>query len=418
MYYGLIGENLSRSLSKIIHEKIASCTYDLHELKPEELDAFMRKADYQGINVASPFNRSVIPYLDEISEPARIAGSVDTIVNRDGKLFGYNTDYCGIRNLLFRNGTDPAGRKVLILGAGETGQTAFAAVSALGASGVYTVDHTGCTGCIGKENAITYKEACEKHSDAEIIINTTSCGMYPAVDDCPIDPGCFPNLCGLIDTICDPLRTTLVLKAQKRGIPAQGGLYMQVVKAACASELFTGRKIDSNITEQVYREVLNTRRNIVLTGMSLAGKTTLGTLLSQRLGRKLEDTDEMIIRTEQRPIPEIFSKDGEPYFRDVESAMVHQLVSENGIVIATGGGVILREENVDALKKNGFIVFLDRPLDQILPAEDRPLANTKEKVIALFTKRYPIYRSTCDDFIPNNISPEDGAEKILSVLQI
>ena len=241
--------------------------------------------------------------------------------------------------------------------------------------------------------------------------------MYPNIDDSPVDLDCFPRLCGLVDAIYNPLRTVLVLEAQKRGIPAQGGLYMLVVQAVYAAELFTGKTIDDAVTEEVYMEILNSKRNIVLTGMSLAGKTTLGTLLSQKLDRRLEDTDDMIVNREQRPITDIFSSEGEPYFRDLETAMVRELAPQNGIIISTGGGAILREENVDALKKNGCVIFLDRPLEQILPADDRPLANTKEKVTALMEKRYPIYRSTCDDFIPNNISPEDGAAKILAVLQ-
>ena len=411
MQYGLIGEGLPHSFSKIIHEKIASYKYDLHELKPEEVDPFMRRADFRGINVSMPYQQTVIPYLDEVSDQAAGIGAVNTVVNRDGKLCGYNTDYFGMRDLLIRNGTDPAGRKVLILGTGAASKTAYAVVSDLGAAEIRKVSRTG------KEGALTYEEACTKHTDADIIINTTPCGMYPDIDDSPISLDCFPKLCGLVDVIYNPLRTPLVLQAQKRGIPAEGGLYMLVVQAVCAAELFTGRIIDAAAAEQVYKDILNSRRNIVLTGMSLAGKTTLGTLLSQRLGRRLEDTDDMIIQREQRPITDIFATDGEPYFRDVETAMVRELAPQNGIIISTGGGVILREENVDALKKNGYIIFLDRPLEQILPAEDRPLANTKEKVIALMKKRYPIYRSTCDDFIPNDISPEDGAEKILAALQ-
>jgi shikimate dehydrogenase len=316
-----------------------------------------------------------------------------------------------MRDLLIRNGTDPAGKKVLILGTGGTSKTAYAVVSDLGAAEIHKVSRTG------KEGALTYEEACTKHTDAEIIINTTPCGMYPNIDDSPVDLDCFPRLCGLVDAIYNPLRTVLVLEAQKRGIPAQGGLYMLVVQAVYAAELFTGKTIDDAVTEEVYMEILNSKRNIVLTGMSLAGKTTLGTLLSQKLDRRLEDTDDMIVNREQRPITDIFSSEGEPYFRDLETAMVRELAPQNGIIISTGGGAILREENVDALKKNGCVIFLDRPLEQILPADDRPLANTKEKVTALMEKRYPIYRSTCDDFIPNNISPEDGAAKILAVLQ-
>lgn len=415
MEYGLIGEHLSDSFSKFIHERIisylsASYTYEMYELRAEQAGDFLRSACFKGINVAAPYQQLVIPYLDEISDPARMIGSVDTIINKNGKLLGYNTSYLGMKDLLEYNGIDPAGKKILILGTGQESRIAHAAVKDFGAAEI-------CKICpAGEEDALTFEEAYEECTDTDIIINTTSCGMSPDLDDSPLKLKPFTKLAGLVDLIYDPLRTSLILEAQKRDIPAQGGLYMQVMKEIHAWEIFTCSGIDKEITDRIYQEILNSRRNIVLTGMSLAGKTTLGTLISEKLGRRLEDTDLMIIDREKREITNIFATDGEPYFRDLESAMCRELASERGIVIATGGGAILREENVDALKKNGFIVFLDRPLDQLMPASDRPLADTKEKVAALLNKRYPIYRSTCDGSIANDRTPEDGAEKILSLL--
>ena len=411
MEYGLIGEHLPHSFSKIIHEKLAPYSYELHELRPDEVDSFMRGKEFKGINVTIPYKQTVIPYLDEISDQARSIGAVNTVVNRNGRLCGYNTDYFGMKSLIERLGIDPAGKKVLILGTGGTSKTAFAVATDMGASEVYKVSRTG------KEGVPTYEEAYERHTDAQIIINTTPCGMYPAIDDCPLDLSRFPDLCGVIDAIYNPLRTVLILEAQKRGIPAEGGLYMLVVQAVYAAELFADRKIEREKTDQVFKEILNSKRNIVLSGMSLAGKTTLGTLLAKKLDRVLEDTDQMIIRKEQRPITEIFATDGEKYFRDLETEMARTLAPQTGLVIATGGGAILRQENVDALKKNGCIIFLDRPFNQILPADDRPLANTKEKVAALLEKRYPIYKATCDESITNDLTPEEGIAKILAALQ-
>ena len=411
MEYGLIGEHLPHSFSKIIHEKLAPYSYELHELRPDEVDSFMRGKEFKGINVTIPYKQTVIPYLDEISDQARSIGAVNTVVNRNGRLCGYNTDYFGMKSLIERLGIDPAGKKVLILGTGGTSKTAFAVATDMGASEVYKVSRTG------KEGVPTYEEAYERHTDAQIIINTTPCGMYPAIDDCPLDLSRFPDLCGVIDAIYNPLRTVLILEAQKRGIPAEGGLYMLVVQAVYAAELFADRKIESEKTDQVFKEILNSKRNIVLSGMSLAGKTTLGTLLAKKLDRVLEDTDQMIIRKEQRPITEIFATDGEKYFRDLETEMARTLAPQTGLVIATGGGAILRQENVDTLKKNGCIIFLDRPFNQILPADDRPLANTKEKVAALLEKRYPIYKATCDESITNDLTPEEGIAKILAALQ-
>ena len=303
-----------------------------------------------------------------------------------------------MKALIDRLGIDPAGKKILILGAGGCSRTARTVVTELGAAEVYIVSPAGEN---GQEKAVSFEEACDMHADAEIIINTTPCGMYPDIDDCPIDISGFHRLCGVIDVISNPIRTVLVLEAQKRGIPAEGGLYMLAVQAVRAAEIFTGTKIGSEKTQQIFVDFLNSRRNIVLTGMSLAGKTTLGTLLSERLGRPLEDTDQMIIRREH----------------DRETEMARILAPRNGLVIATGGGLILRPENVDALKKNGCIIFLDRPFDQILPADDRPLANTREKVAALLKVRYPIYKSVCDESVTNDLTPEEGITRILNALQ-
>ena len=419
MEYGMIGEHLSDSFSKFIHERIVSYyyksavyKYEMQELQAEQVKEYLHASRFKGINVAAPYQQTVIPCLDEISDQARETGAVDTIINRGGKLCGYNTAYSAMIDLLQYSGTDPAGKKILILGTGSSSKAACAAASDMGASEILRVSRTG------REGALTYEDAYKGCTDADIIINTTPCGMSPDLDASPIKLESFTKLCGLVDLIDDPLRTSLVLEAQKRGIPAQGGLYMRVMKEIHTFELFTGSDISHEESRRIYQEILNSRRNIVLTGMSLAGKTTLGTLVSGKLGRRLEDTDLMIIDREKREITDIFATDGEPYFRDLESAMCRELAAETGIVIATGGGAILREENVDALKKNGFIIFLDRPLDQLMPASDRPLADTKEKVAALLEKRYPIYRSTCDGSISNDKTPEDGAEKILSLLDM
>lgn len=370
MEHGLIGDHLSDDFTRIVLERIASYTnaanasseYGFRELRSEERGTSLQAA------------------------------------------------CLGMKDLLEKSGNHPAGKKVLILGSGPEAETAFAAAAEMGAAQIRRVSSAG------KEGFITCEQAYQSCTDTDIIINATSCGQSPRLDDSPLDLAPFTQLSGLVDMIYDPLRTALVLEAQKRGISAQGGLYMQVMKAVHTFELLTGSVIEREVSDRIYREILNTRRNIVLTGMSLAGKTTLGTLLSEKLGRRLEDTDLMIIDREKREITSIFAADGEPYFRDLETAMCRRLAGESGIVIATGGGAILREENVDALKKNGFIVFLDRPLDQLMPASDRPLADTWEKVAALLEKRYPIYLSTCDGSIRNDRTPEDGADKILSLL--
>lgn len=372
--YGIIDEYCSDDLPKVVQEKIASMIH------------------------TAPYETG------------------EDIVNACREQCGSEAAYLGLQDLLKESGNDPAGKTILILGEGRDAETACAAAADMGAADIRRINIPRGEAAAG-EGADICEQAGLRCADVDLLLNAASCGRSPRLDECPLRLEPFTGLSGLVDLIYDPLRTSLVLEAQKRGIPAQGGLYMQVRKEIHSFELFTGTKIGKEISDRIYREILNARRNIVLTGMSLAGKTTLGTLLSGQLGRRLEDTDQMIVEREQREITNIFATDGEPYFRDLETAMCRELAVEKGIIIATGGGAILREENVDALKKNGFIVFLDRPLDQLMPASDRPLADTREKVVALMEKRYPIYQSTCDGSIVNDATPREGAERILSLLQ-
>ena len=232
MRCGLIGRRLGHSYSCQIHHALADYSYELWELEPEELAGFLEKRDFAGINVTIPYKEQVIPYLDELSETARAIGAVNTVVNRNGRLVGDNTDLPGMLALIRRMRLTLAGKKVLILGTGGTSKTARAAAAQLHAAEIYRVSRCG------KDDAITYPQAAAEHGDAACIINTTPCGMYPDVDACPVDLEDFPRLEGVVDAVYNPLRTDLVLNARRRGIDAEGGLYMLAAQAAYAGALF------------------------------------------------------------------------------------------------------------------------------------------------------------------------------------
>ena len=408
MEYGLIGEHLPHSFSAVIHGMIAPYTYTLEELAPEALDAFMTEKAFRAINVTIPYKQAVIPYLSEISPRAQAIGAVNTIVNHDGQLMGYNTDFGGMKALAERLGLDFKDRKVLILGTGGTSKTARAVAESSGASAVYRVSRSG------REGALTYEEAYAAHSDAQIIINTTPCGMFPRADACPIELDRFDALEGVIDAIYNPLRTRLVLEAQKRGIRAEGGLYMLVAQAVLAAEYFMDTSLDSGLIPAIYGRLAAEKENIVLTGMPGGGKTTIGKLLARDLGRPLLDVDACIVEKAGMPITDIFAQFGEPYFRDLETEVIRELSTRNGLIISTGGGSPLRQQNVDALRSNGRIWFLDRPLEALLPTDDRPLANSAEKIRALYAARYEIYCRTADEILPVNGTPQSTAEAIES----
>ena len=396
MKYGLLGEKLGHSFSKEIHARLADYEYELRELNAEELDALFRKKDFEAVNVTIPYKQTVIPYLDEISERAKTIGAVNAVVNRNGKLFGDNTDFAGMRALALHAGADMKNKKVLVLGTGGTSKTACAVAKDLGAREVLRVSRTK------KEDAVTYEEAAEKHFDAQIIINTTPVGMFPKTNASPIDLSAFSKLEAVLDAIFNPLRTELVLTAQERGIIASGGLYMLVAQAVYASALFLDQDADEKKTDEVYKEILNEKQNIFLIGMPSSGKSSVGKKLAEMAGKEFEDTDAMLVKRFGEPIADYIRKNGEKEFRDAESEVIAEAAKERGKVIATGGGAILRKENVREMKRNGVTVFLDRDLSLLTATSDRPLSSTKEALERLYNERFPIYEKAADVTVKSN----------------
>ena len=404
MEYGLIGEKLGHSFSREIHQRLGGYDYRLQELTPAQLPAFLEKRDFRGVNVTIPYKQTVIPLLDEVDPKAAAIGAVNTIVNRRGRLYGYNTDYDGMAALARHAGLTLKNKNVLILGTGGTSRTAMTVAADLGAAEIRRVSRTG------RGDAITTEQAADL--PVQVLINTTPCGMYPGCDGQPMDLSRFGWLEGVLDAVYNPLRTRLVLQARDNGARGQGGLYMLVAQAAAACRLFLDRPLPDGALDSVYRAIHGQKQNIVLTGMPGSGKSTVGRVLARQLDRELVDTDTEIIRVAKKPIPEIFAQRGERGFRDLESQVIQEVSRRTGLVIATGGGAILREENVRRLRQNGRIYFLDRPAEDILPTDDRPLARDMEAVRQRYAERYPRYTSTADAAVPVRGSAEDVAAAI------
>jgi shikimate dehydrogenase len=390
MKYGVIGEHLKHSFSKDIHEKIADYKYDVCEIEPEKLDDFIKRGEFEGINVTIPYKEKVIPHLYSVSDKAKRIGAVNTIVNKDGKLYGYNTDYMGMKSLILRNKIDLKGKKALIMGNGGTAKTGHAVLTDLGASQIIHVGREG-------EGAdVLYGNVVELHSDADFILNTTPVGMFPKNEGKIIDIKLFPKLMGLIDVVYNPLRTNIVLDAMEMGIPAESGLYMLVSQAVYASEFFLEKAYDISVCESTFKEILKSKENIVLTGMPSSGKTTVGKYLAGITGKEFIDTDDEIVKKIGMDIPSYFAKYGEKAFRDVESEVIADVSKKNGLIISTGGGAILRKENVRSLKQNGRVYFLNRSLELLTPTSSRPLSSDIEALKKRFEERYELYLGSCD----------------------
>ncbi len=404
MKYGLIGEKLGHSFSKIIHAELFDYEYELKELSYEQLEGFMRERDFKGINVTIPYKEAIIPFLDEISESAAVIGAVNTVINRGGRLYGDNTDFYGMKALIERAGIAVRGKKVLILGSGGTSKTALAVAKALGCASAERVSRSG-------GDCITYAEASER-KDTDVIINTTPCGMFPDIGKSAIEVSSFPVLSGVVDAVYNPLRSKLVCDALTHGIPAVGGLYMLVAQAAVAAELFVGEKVAKEKIESIYAKLLSEKQNTVLVGMPSSGKTTVGKIVSERRKTSFVDTDELIISHTGKPIADIIAGLGEKAFRDLEAEAVREASAMQGVVIATGGGAVLRKENVELLRENGRIYFLDRPIEKLVPSDDRPLSSDRDALQKRFEERYSIYCSCCDCRIVSPETPEAAADAI------
>ncbi len=406
MEYGCIGEKLGHSFSKEIHNALTDYDYRLQELKREELPEFFEKKEFKAINVTIPYKQDVIPYLYWISNEAKAINAVNTIVNKDGKLYGYNTDFYGLKALIERENVSLKGKKVAILGSGGTSNTAFAVANNMGASVVFKVSRNS------KEGYITYEELYEKFTDCEIIINTTPCGMYPKIGVSAVDLDKLPKVEAVFDAVYNPLKSKLVSDAKKKNITAVGGLYMLVSQAAFAVKKFIDAPVDNEKVEEIFKNLYKEKMNIALIGMPASGKTSVGKVLSQNLKKSFVDSDEEIIKRENKEIPEVFCEFGEDYFREVEKNVIHDISMCNAQIISTGGGAVLNSENIDNLKGNARVYFLDRPLDMLITTSDRPLSSNRADLEKRYNERYEIYKKSADVIIDGSGTVEDVAKLI------
>lgn len=405
MQCGLLGRKLGHSYSPQIHSQLGSYDYRLFEKEPEELEDFLKNGDFTGLNVTIPYKKDVIPFLDELSPRAKALGAVNTIVRRNGKLIGHNTDYFGFETMLLSSGVSLQGKKALVCGSGGASSTACAVLEAHGAN-VVVLSRTG------KDNY----QNLNRHSDAALIVNATPVGMYPNVEASPIeDLAAFPMLEGVLDLVYNPARTSILLKAEALGIPCVNGLRMLVAQAKESAEWFTGEPIDDSCIEMIYNRLRRQMENIILIGMPGCGKTTVGASLARILSRPLKDADTELEQAVGRKITEILLTDGEASFRSLESETLLDIGKQSGLVIATGGGCVTIPNNYEKLHRNGTIVWLKRNLD-LLPTDGRPLSQTGH-LQEMYQKRAPLYAHFADFSVENSGDPQETAGEIIRILE-
>ena len=415
MKYGLIGEHLGHSFSKQIQTRIAEIEnvkdydYQLVELDKEEFKEFMEKKDFKGINVTIPYKKDVIPYLDEMDESAKAIGAVNTIINVDGKLKGYNTDFGGFLYMVKAHNVHMEGKKVLIIGNGGACAAVKAVCKHENAKDIVIVSRSANRG------AISYDEMYTSHLDADIVVNTSPVGMFPNIVNAPIDVSWFHKLECVLDVVYNPILTRLCFEAQEADIKRVIGLEMLIAQAKYTFEIFENMSFDDSIIDEIKKEMLKDRCNIVLIGMPSAGKTTIGKMLEEKLGKEFFDLDDMIIAKAGKSIPEIFQESGETGFRAIETEVAIEASKMNNKIIATGGGVVKHKVNMDFLRLNGITIFIDRDIDKLISSDpNRPLSSSKQALQQMYKERYPLYQKYAAYVAVNNANVEETVDDIVN----
>lgn len=399
--FGLLGRTLRHSYSKQIHATFGDYPYDYIEIEEPEVEAVLKGGEYAGFNVTIPYKELAYSLCDEVSDVAREAGCVNTVIARDGKLYGDNTDVFGFCEMLKAGGISAHGKNVLILGSGATSKTARNALTRLGAAKISIVSRNG---------EINYENVYDL-SDTEIIVNTTPVGMYPKNGECAIDLSKFPKCEGVVDVVYNPAKTKLILDAERLSIPAVSGLYMLAAQAFASSEQFQEKKLSPELIKKAVGSVNRQVLNIVLMGMPGSGKSSIARLLAERLSRPLYDIDLMIAGQGSAP-SEIIEKEGEAAFRDIEAEAISVIGRERGLIISTGGGACEYDENYESLSQNGRIYLVERDLS-LLDKSDRPLSSDLE---ALFARRRDKYLRFADVTVDNNGEIESAVSAIMDDL--
>lgn len=415
----LIGKKLGHSMSPVIHERFyrtsgINGTYELCEVPEDGLKDLLNRLmleGYSGANVTIPYKTTVMQYLDGISDEAQAIGAVNTVHFSEGKTYGYNTDYFGLKTLLRANDIEIKGKKVVVLGTGGASKCAVKLVQDMGAAEVVAVSR------IQNLGAIDYQQLEEK-SNIDVLINTTPVGMFPDVFGCPVVEAVINKCESVIDVIYNPMKTQLIRKAMGLGKKTATGLMMLTAQAVKAQEIWNGKNFSKQVYSEVYDYVEKLKTNIVIIGMPGSGKSSIGQMVADKLGKSFVDTDDLIEQKHGR-IPDIFANQGEKVFRRYESDAAELAADIRGAVIATGGGIILSERNMDVLKRSGIVYFIDRPLDVLLKTTDgsyRPLiADDNNRIKVLYEQRYPLYCNYADYTVNNNAQIESCVNDIINL---
>jgi len=389
--YGLLGKSLSHSISPRVHHLFGNAEYQLFET--DDPFRWLKTHSFQGINITIPYKTTLLSVLDDVDSIVQKTGSLNCIVNRNGRLAGYNTDVDGFKQTLIHHQVAVQDKMVVLLGNGGAARSVRQAFLDLGAKKVVKL----CRRILEKEEYLLSEAA--SFQAADILVNTTPIGMYPNNDTGPLlSLDNFPAAEVVIDLIYNPLKTSFLQRASELGKKTINGLYLLVAQAKKAHELFLNTTLADDDVTRVYQQVNQELSNVIFVGLPLSGKSLYGKKLSEITHRTLIDTDDLIENTTKMTIPEIFSCVGEAGFRQKEFEAVSSFYQQHGLIVSTGGGVILNDELVRRLKQNGVIIYLDKDPQAIAARKihNRPLLQDATNIFRLADTRKPLYQKAAD----------------------
>lgn len=410
-HYGLLGHPVKQSISPKIHTTfVEGITYTLLDVPKKELKNTLNNAYYSGFNVTIPYKEEVIAYLDEVSDAVKSMHACNTVVRKDNLLIGHNTDYKGFIKMLEENNIDLTNKKVAILGSGGASKAVGYALDQMHVAYDVISRHA-------KPFCITYDTLYAKSDEYHAIINTTPVGMVPNSDLVPMDITKFKNVDTVIDVIANPYRTKLLFEAQKQGCKVCGGLDMLINQAYFADYIFFEDALDRKKIPSFKQELLYDFINVYLIGMPTCGKTTIGKEVSKRMNKQWFDLDDVIQTTYNIDIPTYLKNHGEHAFRMLEQACAKDMQQQHGVIVSCGGGVVENEETMRYLFESGIVIFIDRSLDTLLICNDRPLSNTKDKMLTLYNRRLPLYNRYSDIRVENNTDLETVIHRVIEIMK-
>ena len=403
MKFGLLGRTLGHSFSPRIHSALGNTNYELFEREPSQLQEFFADPELQGINITIPYKVNALEACDVVDPRAERIGCVNTMIRKDGKWHGYNTDYDGFVFTLQHAGIDVAGKECIILGDGASSATVHVALEDLGAKNIVH---------LSRKTAPFYGDAPNYYETAQIIINCTPIGMYPHNPANLIDITQFSKLEGVVDLIYNPRRTILLLQAEMMEIPHCDGLPFLVAQGVEAANHFQGESFGTKEIEQILRDMRREKENIILIGMPGVGKTTVGKALGEEMSRTCIDVDHELEK-EIGDISTYITEQGEPAFREKEAEMIAKFGTQTGLIISTGGGCVTVPKNFAHLRQNGRIYQLTQPIENLSTTGRVLSSGGLDRLRELEEIRTPMYESFAQCIVEHNRNAPETVATIL-----